>query len=58
MWAMAKEPLMTSLLKLKDQQEQEQALLLFKLVRSGAGTGCMDVGVGAMHGDTSCMSLE
>ena len=38
-WAMAKEPLTSSLLKLKDPQEQEKALLLFKLVWSGVDAG-------------------
>ena len=48
MWAMAREPLTTSLLKLKDPQEQEKALLLFKLVRCGVvlvlrRRGCADM---------------
>ena len=54
MWAMTKEPLTSSLLKLKDPQEQEKALLLFKLVWSGVDAGWVyTVGIHA-----SCVTLE
>ena len=54
MWAMAKEPLTTSLLKLKDPQEQEKALLLFKLVRCGVVRCWCAAGRGAV---LTCVTL-